>query len=136
MKTLRDIKMNNEAIVTFGCTQDYYNGYQLLCDTDLVPNLDNADISGIIEYTLHRMLESGFSAEDINYNSNMYIPSDEEMQDLEEFEEFTHVDLGYILGGLITHIEFEEESKPVEKTTEEKAMETIKDFYINGIFNN
>lgn len=108
MKTLREIKMDNEAIVEFGCTQDYYNGYQLLCDTDLVTDLNKADISGIIEYTLHRMIESGFSAEDINYNSNMYIPTNEEMKELEEYEEFIHVDLGYILGGLITHIEFEE----------------------------
>ena len=53
------------------------------------------------------MLESGFSADDINYNSNMYIPSDEELEELEEFNEFSHVDLSYILGGLITHIEFD-----------------------------
>ena len=107
MKTLKEIKMENEAIVIFGCTQDYYNGYQLLCDTDLVTDLKKADIGGIIEYTLHRMIESGFSSEDINYNSNMYTPSDEEWADLEEYEEYTHVDLGYILGGLITYIEFE-----------------------------
>lgn len=113
MRTLREIKKDNEAIVTFGCTQNYYNGYHLLCNTDLVTDLDYADIGGIIEYTLHRMIESGFTADDINYNSNMYIPSDEEMKELEEYEEFTHVDLGYVLGGLITYIEFENESEEV-----------------------
>jgi len=111
MKVLREIKRDNEAIVDFGCTQDYYIRYQLLCDTDLVTNLDNADISEIIEYTLHRMIESGFSTEDIRYNSNMYIPNDEEMQELKEFDEYISVDLGYVLGGLITHIEFEEDNK-------------------------
>lgn len=108
MKTLHEIKMENEAIITFATTQSY-NSYQLLCDTDLVTDLEKADINEIIEYTLHRMVESGFSADDINYNSNMYIPSDKEWEDLEEYEEFSHVDLGYILGGLITHIEFESE---------------------------
>lgn len=106
MKTLKEIKTENEAIVEFGSTQDY-NTYQLLYDTDLVADLERADIGAIIEYTLHRMLESGFSDEEINYNSNMYIPSDEELEELEEYEEFSHVDLGYILGGLITHINFE-----------------------------
>ena len=106
MKTLREIKMENEAIVTFGTTQDY-NTYELLCDTDMVTDLDKADLSDIIEYTLHRMVESGFSAEDMDYNSNMYIPSDGEWEDLNEYEEYSHVDLGYILGGFITHIEFE-----------------------------
>ena len=110
MKTLREIKMDNEAIVNFGCTQYYYIGYQLLCDTDLVTNLDDTDIGEIIEYTLHRMIESGFSTEDIRYNSNMYIPTDEEMQELEEFDEYVPIDLGYVLGGLITHIEFEEDN--------------------------
>lgn len=100
--------MDNESLVKFATTQSY-STYHLLCDTDLVTDLERADISGIIEYTLHRMIESGFSAEDINRNSNMYIPSDEEMQELEEYEEFIYVDLGYILGGFITHIEFENE---------------------------
>ena len=106
MKTLKDIKMENEAIVKFATTQSY-SSYELLCDADLVTDLDKSDISGIIEYTLHRMIESGFSDEDINYNSNIYIPSDEEWEDLNEYEEFTHVDLGYILGGFITFMEFE-----------------------------
>jgi hypothetical protein len=53
------------------------------------------------------MKEEGFTDEEINYNSNMYVPSDEEWEDLNEYEEFSHVDLGYILGGLITHFELE-----------------------------
>ena len=114
MKLLKEIKKENEAIVNFGSTQNYYNTYQLLYDTDLVTDLERADIGAIIEYTLHRMLDSGFSSEEINYNSNMYIPSVEELQDLEKFEEFTHIDLGYILGGLIMNIR-EEEKQNNEK---------------------
>ena len=136
MRTLSEIKMENEALVKLVVTQCPYNTYQLLCDTDLVTDLSKADISGIIEYTLHRMVESGFSPEDIEYNSNMYIPDAEELEELEEYDEFSHVDLGYILGGLIILVEFEEEVTPVEKTLEEEAIGIIKDFYVNGLFNN
>lgn len=101
MKRLSDIKQDNERIIKFATTQDCYNSYELLYDADLISDISRADIGDIIEYTLHRMKEEEFTDIEIKYNSNMYIPTDDEWLDLEEFEEFIHVDLGYILGGLI-----------------------------------
>ena len=106
MKTLQKIKKENEKIATFTTTESY-NSYNALYDTDLVSNLERADFGAILEYTLHRMKEEGFTDDDINYNSNMYIPTTEEWADLEEYKEYHDIDLGYIVGGLITHIEFE-----------------------------
>lgn len=100
MKTLQDIKKENEAIVTITTTGDY-NSHQLIMDEDI----HSDDISQIMEYTLHRMIEEKFSNEEIYSNSGMYIPTPEELEELEEYDEFSHVDLGYILGGLITSIE-------------------------------
>jgi hypothetical protein len=109
MRTLKEIKTENEKIATFTTTESY-NNYSALYDADLVSDLEYADFGAILEYTLHRMKEEGFTDDDINYNSNMYIPSDEEWADLEEYEEYHHVDLGYIIGGLIMTINDEEEN--------------------------
>jgi hypothetical protein len=69
-------------------------------------DIHSDDCSEIFEYTLHRMIEEGFTPEEIFSNSGMYIPTPEELQELEEFEEYTNVDLGYVLGGLITSINY------------------------------
>ena len=101
MKTLENIKRENEVIVTITTTGDYCNR-QLIMDEDI----HSDDVCQILEYTLHRMSGAGFSNEEIYSNSGMYIPTDEQLQELEEFDEFIHVDLGYILGGLITSIKY------------------------------
>ena len=102
MKTLENIKRENESIVTISITGDYCQ-YKLLMDDD-IHSLD--DICQIMEYTLHRMVDAGFTDEEIRSNSGFYIPTEEELQELEEFDEFTNVDLSYILGGLITSINY------------------------------
>ncbi len=99
MKTLSNIKKEYESILTMTLTGDYCQ-YKLLMDNDI----HSDDCSEIFEYTLHRMIEEGFSQEEIRHNSGMYIPTDEQFQELEEFQEYTDIDLGYILGGLITSI--------------------------------
>ena len=101
MKTLQDIKKENEVIVTITITGDY-NNRKLIMDEDI----HSDDIGEIMEYTLHRMIESESSNEEIYSNSGMYIPTPEQLEELEEFDEFIHVDLGYILGGLITSIKY------------------------------
>ena len=103
MKTLQEIKKENEKIVTF-TTSESYSSYSALYDADLVFNLEHADFEAILEHTLHRMKEEDFSDYEIYYNSNMYIPTDEEMEELEEYNEFFYVDLSYILGGLVMTI--------------------------------
>ena len=107
MKTLQEIKKENEKIAIF-TTAESYNSYNALYDADLVSNLEYADFGAILEYTLHRMKEEGFTDDEINYNSNMYIPTEEEMEELTEYNEYSDVDLGYIVGGLIMTIKEEE----------------------------
>ena len=101
MKTLQDIKKENEVIVTITITGDY-NNRKLIMDEDI----HGDDIGEIMEYTLHRMVKYGFTEQEIYSNSGMYIPTPEQLEELEEFDEFIHVDLGYILGGLITSIKY------------------------------
>ena len=98
--TLENIKRENESILTMTLTGDYCQ-YKLLMDNEI----HSDDCSEIFEHTLYRMIEEGFSQEEVRYNSGMYIPTPEELQELEEYDEFTHIDLGYVLGGLILNIE-------------------------------
>lgn len=100
MNTLQFIKVDCESIVTISITGDYCQ-YNLLMD-DNTHSLE--DVSQILEYTLRRMVDANFTPEEIRSNSGFYIPTPEELQELEEFEEYTHIDLGYVLGGLILNI--------------------------------
>ena len=101
MNTLQFIKVAHETVLTITLTGDYCQ-YNLLMD-DEIHSLE--DISQILEYTLRRMVDANFSQEEVRYNSGMYIPTPEELQELEEYDEFTHIDLGYVLVGLILNIE-------------------------------
>ena len=74
MKKLQEIKKKNEAIITITITGDYCN-YNLIMDEDI----HSDDIGEIMEYTLHRMIESGFSNEEIYSSSGMYIPTPEQL---------------------------------------------------------
>ena len=101
MKSLENIKKDCESIVTITLTGDYCN-YNLIMDEDI----HSDDISQILEYTLHRMVEEKFSPEEIFSNSRIFIPTEEYLEELEEYGEYTNIDLGYILGGLITSIKY------------------------------
>lgn len=101
MNTLQFIKVAHETVLTITLTGDYCQ-YNLLMDNE-IHNLEN--ISQILEYTLRRMVDANFSQEEIRSSSGMFIPTDEQLQELEEYDEFTHIDLGYVLGGLIISIE-------------------------------
>ena len=101
MKTLQDIKKQNEVIITITITGSYCN-YNLIMDKDI----HDDDVSQILEYTLHRMVEEKFSPEEIFSNSRIFIPTEEYLEELEEYGEYTNIDLGYILGGLITSIKY------------------------------
>ena len=102
MNTLQIIKVAHETVLTITLTGDYCQ-YNLLMD-DEIHSLE--DISQILEYTLRRMVDANFSQEEIRSSSGMFIPTPEELQELEEFDEFTNIDLGYVLGGLITSINY------------------------------
>lgn len=98
MKKLQDIKNTNEVIINFTTTSSYCK-YQLLVEESI--DLEKTDISQIFEDNLEKMLDNGFSNEEIFTNTGMYIPDSEELQELEEFNEFFHVDKGYIIKGLL-----------------------------------
>ena len=100
MNTLQFIRTHNETLLRVSLTGDYCQ-YNLLMDND-IHSLE--DISQILEYTLHRMVDAGFTDEEIRSNSGFFIPTEEEFHELEEFDEFCHIDLGYVLGGLILNI--------------------------------
>jgi len=101
MKKLQDIKNIGEVVVNFTTTGSYCK-YQLLVEEDI--DLEKTDISKIFESNLTAMLENGFTDEEIFTNTGMYIPAAEELQELEEFDEFFHVDKGYIVNGLLLTI--------------------------------
>ena len=101
MKKLQDILNIGEVIINFTTTTSYCK-YQLLVEQDT--DLSKADISQIFEENLTAMLENGFTNEEIYVNSGMYIPTAEELQELEEFNEFFHVDKNYIVNGLLLMI--------------------------------
>lgn len=98
MKTLNDIKNIGEKIINFTTTASNWK-HQLLVEEDV--ELEKADISQIFEENLTAMLENGFTNEEIFTNTGMYIPTAEELQELEEFNEFFHVDKNYIVSGLL-----------------------------------
>lgn len=98
MKILNDILNPNEVVINFTTTSSNWK-HQLLVEEEL--DLSKADISQIFESNLTLMLDNGFSEEEIFTNTGMYIPGSEELQELEEFNEFFHVDKGYIVSGLL-----------------------------------
>ncbi len=101
MKKLQDIKSHEERIVKFTTTGNDCK-YQLLVEKEL--DLSKADISQIFEDNLTLMLDNGFSDSEIYASTGMYIPDSEELQELEEFNEFFHIDKNYIISGLLLTI--------------------------------
>lgn len=101
MKILNDILNHGEVIINFTTTSSNWY-FELLVDEEL--DLSKADISQIFEENLAKMLDNGFTNEEIYANSGMYIPEDGELKELEEFNEFFHVDKKYIVNGLLLNI--------------------------------
>lgn len=93
MELLKDLLQDGEVIATYGLTSSY-SSYNCIISED------SDDIAGALEDTLRRIIESG-NEDELYYIMGAFIPSDEEMQELEEYEEYVSIDLGYVLGGLI-----------------------------------
>lgn len=94
MIMLKDLLEKNEAIVNFHLHNEYWIRNAITqkgCD----------DISGALEMTLHRILEAGGTAEDIKRIMGAENPTEEEMEELEKYDEYISIDLGYVLPGLI-----------------------------------
>lgn len=94
MIKLKDLLEEDEVIVEFHMCHEYYT-------RNAIAEKRNTDISGALEDTLHRILEAGGTDEDVQRIMGAKIPTETERKELEEFGEYTEIDLGYVLPGLI-----------------------------------
>ena len=94
MDLLKELLQDGEVIATYGLTGSY-SSYNCIIEEG------SDDISGALEDTLHRIIESG-NEDELYSIMGAFIPTEEEMDELEEFNEYISIDLSYILGGLIT----------------------------------
>ena len=89
-KTLENIKRENEEVVKTAMCGSYCY-YKLLMDKNIHKK---DDIAEIMEYTLHRMINSNFTPEEILSNTLMFIPTNEQRRDIAHF---TNISNGYII---------------------------------------
>ena len=94
MLRLEDLLADDEKVVRFHLHNEYWS-------RNAITVKGSDDISGALEMTLHRILEAGGTENDVMRIMGAKIPTDEELKDLEEFDEFIWIDLGYVLPGLI-----------------------------------
>ena len=94
MIELRDLLEEDEVIVEFHMCHEYWTRNAII-------QKGSTDISGALEMTLHRILENGGTEDDVKQIIGAEIPTETELKELEEFDEFIWIDLGYVLPGLI-----------------------------------
>ena len=94
MDILKELLQDGEVVATYEISGSY-SSYNCIISEE------SDDIAGALEDTLHRVIESG-NEDELYYIMGAFIPTEEEMQELEEFDEYVSIDLGYVLGGLIT----------------------------------
>lgn len=94
MIELKDLLEENETLVTFHLCNEYWS-------RNAITVKGSDDISGALEMTLHRILEAGGTENDVKRIMGAEIPTEDELKELEEFDEFSWIDLGYVLPGLI-----------------------------------
>ena len=94
MIELKDLLEDGEVIVKYHLHNEYWS-------RNCITEKGSTDCSGALEMTLHRILEAGGTEKDVYRIMGAKIPTDEELKDLEEFDEFVWIDLGYVLPGLI-----------------------------------
>lgn len=94
MIELKDLLEECEVIVEYHLHNEYWS-------RNCITEKGNTDISGALEMTLHRIFEAGGTEEDVKRIMGAEIPTEEELKELEEFDEFNWIDLGYVLPGLI-----------------------------------
>ena len=94
MLELKDLLADDEEIVEFHLHNEY-------CTRNAILRNGSTDISGALEETLHRILDANGTEEDVYRIMGAKIPTEDELKELEEFDEFIWIDLGYVLPGLI-----------------------------------
>lgn len=104
MIELQNLLQENEIIITYHITTDGW------FSRNAITRKGNSDVAGALEETLHRILEAGGAEEDVKRIMGAEIPTDEEISDLEEYNNYVNIDLGYILPGLIDAWEEKEDN--------------------------
>ena len=94
MIDLKNLLEENEVVAAFSITNSY-------CEYNCIIQDDSDDVGSALEDTLHRILENDGTPSDVLSIMGAFIPSEEEMDGLEEYQEYTSIDLGYIIPGLI-----------------------------------
>lgn len=91
---ISDLINEGEHLVKFHLINEYVVRYAIEED-------ESDDILASLELTLHRILESGGTTETVMEMLGAIIPTDQDRKELEEFNEYVPLDLGYVLPGLI-----------------------------------
>lgn len=94
MIELKDLLEEDEVIIEFHMCHEYWT-------RNAIAQKGSTDISCALEMTLHRILKAGGSENDVLRIMGAKIPTEEELKELEEYNEFSWIDLGYVLPGLI-----------------------------------
>lgn len=94
---LEDLLADDEEILKYNITGEYFW-------RECIITKGNDDILGALEDTLHRILDNDGTKDDVCEIMGAIIPSESEMKELEEFNEYVSIDLGYVIPGLIIEI--------------------------------
>lgn len=92
---IEDLLQDGEVIAEYSITGQYIERHCII-------SLRSDDIHGALEDTLHRILDNK-GPEEVYRIMGARIPEDDEWPELEEYDEFVHLDLGYVLDGQIVY---------------------------------
>lgn len=91
MLELKKLLSEDEAIIRYHLCNECIWRY-------CIATKGSDDIALALEDTLHRLIDAGL---DVYSIMGAYVASNDELKELEEFNEFIYIDLGYILPNLI-----------------------------------
>lgn len=94
MIELEDLLQDGEVIAEY----HLHNEYVI---RNAITKKGNTNISGTLEDTLHRIIEADGMGDDVYRIMGAKVPTEKEWKELKEFDEYTEIDLGYVLPGLI-----------------------------------
>lgn len=97
MINIKSLLCPGERIFSYGYTGSY-------CTYCCIIPEGSTNISGALEDTLHRILEAGGTPEDVCYILGAFVPTEAQWKEFEEFDEYTEIDLGYVIPGLLIEV--------------------------------